>query len=187
MPDDAQLLTDYVRRGDVKSLSALVERHSRWMLALLRGMLPTAADADDAFQDAWHRVIRSAGNYRGGQVRAYLAKAARSAAIDRLRRQGRTVSLDAEPEDGEPGAADIADEAPSPGERFESKATAEDVRRATQALPEGPRQVFLLRLEGEMTFREIAEELGVPLGTALTWMRTATERLRALLTEEGRQ
>lgn len=178
MAEDSDLLLAYSRRGDVSSLSALVRRHAVWMQALLRSLLPTAADAEDAFQESWARVIRSAGGYRGGSVRAYLAAVARSAAIDRRRRMGKTFSLDA---DGESERREIPDPSPSPGERFESKATSEDVRRAVWALPEGPRQVLLLRVEGELSFREIALELGVPLGTALTWMRTATLKLRELL------
>ena len=80
-------------------------------------------------------------------------------------------------------AANAAAAGPTPGEAFESKATSEDVRRAVRALPEGPRQVLLLRIEGDLAFREIAAELGVPLGTALTWMRTATQKLREMLGE----
>ena len=57
----------------------------------------------------------------------------------------------------------------------------EDVRQAIRVLPEGPRQVLLLRIEGDMSFKEIAEEMSIPLGTALTWMRTATRKLRDLL------
>ena len=41
----------------------------------------------------------------------------------------------------------------------------------------------MMRIEGELSFREIAEILGVPLGTALTWMHVATRRLRELLGE----
>ena len=181
MEEDRDLLLAYSRRGDVASLSALVRRHAVWMQALLRGLLPAAADAEDAFQEAWVRVIKSAGGYRGGNVKSYLASVARSAAIDRLRRQGKTVSLDAADDEGEAAAAEIPDAGPSPGERFESKATAEDVRRAVAALPEGPRQVLLMRIEGEVSFKEIASELGVPLGTALTWMRTATLKLKEML------
>ena len=181
MEEDRDLLLAYSRRGDVTSLSALVRRHAVWMQALLRGLLPTAADAEDAFQEAWVRVIKSAGGYRGGNVKAYLASVARSAAIDRLRRQGKTVSLDAADDEGVSAAAEIPDAGPSPGERFESKATAEDVRRAVAALPEGPRQVLLMRIEGEVSFKEIASELGVPLGTALTWMHTATLKLKEML------
>ena len=180
MVEDAELLRSY-GRGDVSSLAALVRRHSVWMQALLRGLLPTAADAEDAFQDAWVRVIRTIDSYRGGNVRAYLATIARSAAVDRMRRAGRLVSLDAEDGEGMSEAEQIPDASLSPSERFESKAMAEDVRQVVRALPEGPRQVLLLRIEGEMPFKDIATALNVPLGTALTWMRTATLKLKEML------
>ena len=50
-----------------------------------------------------------------------------------------------------------------------------------RALHEGPRQVLLMRIEGEVPFKDIAAELGVPLGTTLTWMRTATLKLKEML------
>lgn len=127
------------------------------------------------------RVIRAAPRYRGGLVKPYLATVARSAAIDHLRRSRATVSLDDEEGEGAAVAATVADEAPSAGEAFESQATADDVRRAVNTLPEGPRQVLLMRIEGSLSFREIADELMVPIGTALTWMRSATLKLRKLL------
>ena len=179
--EDRDLLLAYSRRGDVHSLSVLVRRHAVWMQTLVRGMLPTAADAEDAFQEAWMRVIKSAAGYRGGSVRAYLASAARSAAIDRLRRGGRAPVLFAQEPKDAPPVEDIPDAGASPVEHFESKATAEDVRLALRTLPEGPRQVLLMRVEAELTFREIASELDIPLGTALTWMRMATQKLKELL------
>ena len=182
MDEDSELLFAYSRRGDSQSLAALVRRHSAWIQALLRSLLPDAADADDAFQETWIKIIRSASSYRGGNARAYLAAAARSVAIDRLRRAGRAVSLDDEGEGAE-AAANAAAAGPNPGEAFESKATSEEVRRAVRTLPEGQRQVLLLRIEGDLAFREIAAELGIPLGTALTWMRAATQRLRKMLGE----
>jgi len=182
MSEDAEILKDYARRGDPKALSALVVRHSPWMSAMLRGML-TDAEVEDALQDAWLKVIKSAHGFRGEGLKSYLGSVARSVAIDRLRKGGRTASLDAEAPDGEPSATEIPDDAPPPNERFESAATKEDVYRAVRNLPEGPRQVLLLRIEAEMPFKEIAEELGVPLGTALTWMRTATLRLKDELGE----
>lgn len=185
MSDDGELLSDYARRGDVNALATLVGRHAAWMLALLRGMLTDLSDADDAFQESWRRVVKTAGGFRGGSVRAYLATVARSVAIDRLRARRRLVSLDARAEESEGSWAEPVDPAPTPRERFESQATAEDVRLAVGDLPEGERQVVLLRIEGELTFREIAAELGIPLGTALTWMRSATMRLRRRLGKES--
>ena len=181
MEEDVQLLFAYARRGDVQSLAALVRRHATWMQALLRGMLPVAADVDDVFQETWMRVIRAAPHYRGGMVKPYLATVARSAAIDHLRRTRAVVSLDDEEGEGAAAAAVVAAEGPAPGEAFESQATSEDVRRAVGTLPEGPRQVLLMRVEGELSFREIAAELAIPLGTALTWMRSATLKLRRML------
>ena len=181
MKDDAELLYAYARRGDVASLTALVERHSVWMQAFLRGLVGVT-DADDVFQETWIRVIKSVASYRGGKVKAYLATIARCAAIDRMRSAKRTVSMDAlEDERGESAAEKIEDEAPAPDEKFESNATAEDVRAAVAELPEGQRQVVLLRIEAEMAFKDIASELGVPLGTVLTWMRKATQTLKRKL------
>lgn len=180
MSDDAELLLAYVRRGDTRSLSALIVRHSRWMSVILRAMLP-AGEVEDALQDVWLKVIRSAHGFRGNGLKAYLGAATRSVAIDRLRKGGRIVSLDAaEDEDGE-SCQELVDENPTPDVLFESSATKEDVYRVIGGLPEGPRQVLLLRIEAEMTFREIADELRIPLGTALTWMRTATLRLKKAL------
>ncbi|MBQ6914215.1 MAG: sigma-70 family RNA polymerase sigma factor [Kiritimatiellae bacterium] len=181
MAEEGELLFAYARRGDVESLAALVRRHSVWLQAFLRGMLPAREDADDAFQETWMRVIRAVGSYRGGSVKAYLAAVARSVAVDRLRRERASVSLDAAGGEGAAVADTVAAADPTPCEAFESKATSEDVRRAVQALPDGPRQVLLMRIEGELAFKDIAAELGVPLGTALTWMRTATIRLREML------
>lgn len=181
MSEDGQLLENYARRGDVESLAALVSRHRVWMGAMLRGMLGCAADAEDAFQNAWIRVMKSAARYRGGSVRAYLASAARTAAIDLMRRRGRTVDFDFASAGEEGAAVEIADPSPTPDEHFESEAAAEDVRKALMELPEGQRQVLLMRIEAELSFKEIADVLGVPIGTALTWMHSAKVNLKKRL------
>ncbi len=178
--NDADLLMAYARRGDVESFSTLVARHSTWLMVFLRGML-SAADADDVFQEAWFRVIKKAGVFRGGSVKSYLACIARSVAIDRLRREGRLVSLDIEDEAGDTPAGKLLSSALQPNEQYESKATAEDVRMAVAELPFCERQILLLRIEGELAFREIADELNLPLGTVLTRMRRATARLKEQL------
>ena len=180
MDEDGQLLLDYVRRGDVKSLSALVMRTTRPLMAYLRGMTSSDADAEDAFQECWMRVIRSCGSYRGGSVRGYLMRIARSVVIDRFRRRGApTVSIDAEESEGLESR--LAAESPTPALDCERAANAEAIRNAVRALPARQREVLLLRIEGELSFKEIAAELGIPLGTALTWMHAATLKLKNLL------
>lgn len=162
------------------SIPALVAEHGKWLMAFLRGL--AGEDAEDAFQETWMRVIRFCGSYRGGSVRGYLARVARSVVTDRFRRVGPpTLCLDSVVGDDDSPSADLVDGALPPGESFELRATAEDVRRAVRGLPGRLRDVVLLRIEGELKFQEIADELGVPLGTVLTWMRSATARLKKTL------
>ena len=181
MSDDGQLLLNYARRGDLASLSALISRHGVWMMVLLRGILNSASDADDAFQDTWIRVIKSSSRYQGGNVKAYLATIARSVAIDLLRKRGRDMRLELLSAGDNEQLIEIPDPSPAPDERFELTATADDVRRALADLPEGPRQVFLMRVEVGLSFRDIAEAMAVPIGTALTWMQTAKVKLKEVL------
>ena len=158
------------------SIPALVAEHGKWLMAFLRGL--AGEDAEDAFQETWMRLLRSRVNLREKTVKAYLVKTARSVVIDRLRRRHPTVSLDAEDRRGESAAAEVEDPAPTPAMRFESNATAAEVREAIAELPFNWRQVVLMRIEGEMEFRDIASELGVPLGTVLTWLHRATDELK---------
>ena len=179
MTDDARLLLDYAKRGDVKSLSSLVVRHSKWLAAYLRGSTSSEADAEDAVQEVWVRVIRSCGSYRGGSVRAYLARIARSVAIDRFRRGRPMVSVDATDGEGAVLAETLADGAPAPNAAFESRATSEDVRRAVRALPENQREVLLMRIEAELSFKEI----GKIHSKTESWARVTYHRARLMLKE----
>ena len=167
---------------DNASITALVKEHGKWLMAYLRGLCDTLDDAEDAFQEAWLRVMRSRSEVPNAW-KSYLVKTARSVVIDKLRRKHQMESLDVMMETDDGGSVDdalIEDEA-SPDERYESKATSEDVRRAIAALPINWREVVLMRIEGEMEFKDIAKDLGVPLGTVLTWMHNATKELKAKL------
>lgn len=181
MGDDEQLLGEYRLRGDLKSLTKLVERNGRWLMAFLRAFASSDADAEDAFQETWRRIIRFRSAYSGGSVRSYLIRIAKSVAIDAYRRNGREdavldVPLD---DDGMTTAADmLKSDGPAPDEAFALTSSAEEVRAAVRQLPSGQRQVLMMRIEGELSFAEIAEELGIPLGTALSWMNRATKTLK---------
>lgn len=166
-------------------LSSLVAEHARWLTGFVRGLCANEADAEDAYQETWLRLMKAGDGYRGGSMRAYLARIARSAVVDRYRKSGRYVlSLDAPAEDGASAAEELSDPAATPERRFETAATHADVLAAVRTLPAGPRTVLLMRIEGELSFKEIAAALDVPLGTALTWMHAATVRLKRQLGEK---
>lgn len=156
---------------------ALVSEHATWLSAFLRSLTRSEADAEDAFQEVWLRLIKQGGLPEGASARAYLARTARSVVVDRYRREGSEE------------VAEIDDEAmassdPAPDARHEAEDTRAKVRAAVRALPLKLREIVMLRVEAELTFAEIAESLQLPLGTVLTRMRTATERLKTVLEEK---
>lgn len=178
MSEDGQLLLDYACKGDVKALSTLVVGHAKMLMAYLRGFAPSEDDAEDAFQETWLRVIRSCRDYRGGSVRAYLMSVAHSVVVDKFRRARQTESIDS----AEEGlvVSEVADERPLPNEVFEAQVASEEIREAVCELPDGPREVLLMRVEGELSYQEISEALGVPSGTAKYWMHQAIVGLKKL-------
>lgn len=184
MASDEELFSAYAQRKDVKALSELIARHERRLMAFLSGLLGVA-EAEDAFQEVWCKVMAKASSYRGGVFAAYLITVARRLAIDRFRRRRELVRLDEPTEDGVSLVDELSDSLPSPARCVELKATAVEVRESILALPLGPRQVVLMRIEGEMAFKDIARELEVPLGTVLTWMHTATQFLKRKIGEDG--
>lgn len=166
-------------------LSARIAAHAKWLSAFLRGLTRSEADAEDAFQEVWMRLLSGSHLGEMKSERAYLARVARSVVIDRHRKESRVVvSADEPGEDGETLAEGLVDEAPTPGENVERSSLHDDVLAAVRALRPGPREVALMRIEGELTFQEISDILQVPLGTALAWMRQATVQLKKTL---GRQ
>lgn len=177
MATDAELLEAYAGRGDVESLSAFVGRHSRRVMVFLEGMLHSRAEAEDCFQETWLRVMQRGKGYRGGGAVAWVLAIARSIALDRMRREGRLVSLDAENAEGERLVAEPEAREPPPPESAGYNLMRSEVLAEIRRLPLAQREVLMLRIEGGLEFREIAEATGAPLGSVLTRMHLAKQAL----------
>ena len=108
--------------------------------------------------------------------------------IDRSRCRKPNVSLDAAT--GDEGTETLVDRVPSKGRSPSDAAEGAELRASIQSavarLPPEQREVFLLRTEGDVPFKEIAQMQGVSINTALARMQYAISRLRKLLHEEGK-
>lgn len=182
--DDTELMSAYVHRGDDNALAALVERHSVWLTAFLKGML-RAEDVDDAFQQVWFRIIRRSVYYRGGNVKAYILRTARNVALNIIDHEKTTQSIDAVSDNEESAVCEMESDAPTPSESVQSSELITDVVKAIHSLPVQEREVILLRIEGELSLEEISKEINVPLQTVKTRMRRARQRLKQLLGERS--
>jgi RNA polymerase sigma-70 factor (ECF subfamily) len=140
--------------------------------------------AEDLTQEVFLRVHRSIESYRPeGRFESWLFTIANHLCIDHVRRRKPETSLSELDETLAPDR--FASDAREPLERMEEEERRRALRDAVERLPVEQRQVFLLREEGGMSFREIAELLGCPLNTALGRMHYAMEALRKSMKAYG--
>jgi RNA polymerase sigma-70 factor, ECF subfamily len=172
---DGQLIAR-VADGDRPAFEELYRRYARAVLGLALRRLGDRGRAEDAAQEAFVAIWRSAQTYdpHRGRGAPWLYAVARNAITDGLRR---TPEPAAELADGPSGD-------PDPAERAESSWTAWQVHRALEGLPAHERPVIELAYWRGLSQREIAEVLGIPLGTVKTRTRSALARLADTLEGE---
>ena len=174
---DGELIQRVADR-DREAFDELYRRYTRPLLGLALRRLGDRGRAEDALQDAFAAVWRSASSYdpERGAGAAWLYAVARNAIVDGARRRPEPPA-----EVPETAASDVG-----PDERAEVAWLAWRVHRAIEELPEHERQVIELAYWGEQSQSEIAEFLQVPLGTVKTRTRSGLARLADLLEEELR-
>jgi RNA polymerase sigma-70 factor (ECF subfamily) len=175
LPESDAALIERTGRGDRAAFEELYRRFARPVLAMALRQLGDNGRAEDATQETFAAIWRSARSYRPerGSPSAWLYAVARHAIIDRARQ--RTEPAAEVPE--EP-----ADEA-GPDERAESSWLAWRVHSALDRLPERERVVLELAYYSGLSQSEIASYLDVPLGTVKTRTRAGLARLADLLDE----
>jgi RNA polymerase sigma-70 factor (ECF subfamily) len=185
-PDAA--LARAAARGDKLAFGRLVDLHKRAVFGLCVRLLRDQEEARDAAQETFVRAYGAVGTYDAGQPFApWLLRIARNHCLDQLRRRlpaRARVELDADPEDGAP--ADLADPAAERGDdALERAQTSRALSEAVAALPPNYREVVHLFHVEQLSYKEIAATLGVPMGTVMTWLHRARSRLRQEL--EGKE
>jgi len=184
---DAELLAAF-KAGDPEALGALMERHKGPVYGYLLRLTARPDAADDLFQEVFLKLVKNPGAYNEREkFRAWLFTVARNAAMDYFRREGSRGEVPLEGTDGKPGPADFAaSPEPGPEQAFYNKTLGERIDAALACLSSDQREVFYLRQYSELSFREIADMLGLPIGTVLARMSRAAALLREKL-EKGAQ
>jgi RNA polymerase sigma-70 factor (ECF subfamily) len=178
LSDEALLAIIATPDGDL-ALAELYDRYGKIAYGLAYRVLRDSALAEDAVQDAFITVWRTAGTYisERGKPRTWLLTLVHRRAVDLVRREQRRrmPSAAQEPAPATPAADD--------------EATVRDRRRAVQAaltqLPADQREALELAYYGGLTQTELAQQLGVPLGTVKSRMFAGLRRLGDLLREAG--
>ena len=183
--NDRELLGRYVA-GDSSAMSQLIERHSRRVRDYIRMLVKDHDLAEDIFQETFIKVVRVVDQGRyvdSGKFLSWVLRIAHNQVIDHFRatKQDRSLS---EHEAGYDvlGSLQLGDATVE--DRMVAEQTGREIRALIEELPDEQREVVKMRYYGNLSFREIAEETGVSINTALGRMRYALINLRRLIQEK---
>jgi RNA polymerase sigma-70 factor (ECF subfamily) len=172
--------------GDADAFGEIVKRWERRIFALTYGMLGREDDARDATQETFLAAFRSIRAFRGeAKVSSWLHRIAVNQCITRQRR-AKVRSETALDDETEKNSSYFA--APKellPARVFEGKEKVDAVRRAVNSLPTELRQVVVMKEFEELTFRQIADVLELPLSTVKSRLYTALKQLEMRLQKFG--
>src|SRR6202040_1558331 len=141
---------------------------------LARWLMRSPADAEDAVQEACLRALRFFDGFRGGDSRAWLLKIVRNTCYSWVKKN-RPTELSDEFDETVHSTEVLGEDAEA---KLVSRANSEQVRMALEALPAGFREVLVLREIENLSYKEISDITGVPMGTVMSSLSRARQRLR---------
>jgi len=185
IPGDPDLhLVQRILLKDTDALSSLYDRYSRLVFSVAIKILTNQEAAEEVTQDVFVQIWHKAHTYDAGQGKliTWITRIARNRAIDQYRR----VSV--RPEGSSVSWEDCCDDRSDEEDGIEAGLIDSHQRRrlqeAIQGLPDDQREALSLAFFRGLTHQEIANELGLPLGTVKTRIRLALLKLRSIISGE---
>lgn len=178
---DAELVSKYVQ-GQEAALERLVLRHSEALIARIFSKVNDVDVSQDIHQETWIKFVRvvKQGDYKEeGKFAPFIHRVAHNLAMDHLRKKKRSRELSVE-RCGDRVLA-VADDRMNAEELALRTQWHKEVKQAMELLPDDQKEVIFLRIYAGLSFKEIAEETGVGINTALGRNRYALGNLRKIL------
>lgn len=178
---DSSLVSDYIQ-GKENALEVLIKRHQQRLFSFIYSKVKDRDITEDVFQDTFIKVIKTLkkGNYNEeGKFLPWVMRIAHNLVIDHFRKSNRMPSFKNTDE------FDIFSVLGDGNLNAEKKIIQEqifsDVRELVNELPEEQKEVLIMRMYKDMSFKEISENTGVSINTALGRMRYALINMRKLI------
>ncbi|MFY0631100.1 MAG: sigma-70 family RNA polymerase sigma factor [Flavobacteriaceae bacterium] len=178
---DSTLVSNYIQ-GSEMCLEILIKRHKQRLYSFIYSKVQDRDITEDVFQDTFIKVIRTLkrGNYNEeGKFLPWVMRIAQNLIIDHFRKSNRMPSF--KNTDEFDIFSVISDGNLNAEKKLIKEQILSDVRELVQELPEEQKEVLIMRMYKDMSFKEISENTGVSINTALGRMRYALINLRKII------
>lgn len=178
---DALLVSAYMT-GDESALSELITRHKQRIYSFIYSKVYDRDVSEDIFQDTFIKVINTLkkGKYNEeGKFLPWVMRIAHNLVIDHFRKSNRMPKF--ENNDDFNIFSVLSDGALNAEKQLVKEQVENDLRKLIEELPDDQKQVLMMRMYKEMSFKEISEQTGVSINTALGRMRYALINLRKVI------
>ncbi len=182
---DQQLLNNFFS-GNKEAISDLIERHRKRIWDYIHMMVKDRDAADDIFQNTLIKVMKflSEGRYvESGKFVSWVLRIAHNQVIDHFR-HAKQQNLLSEKDAGYDILNSMRFADPTVEDRIVGDQIEQDIRKMIEFLPEEQREVVMMRYYNNMSFKDIADNTGVSINTALGRMRYALINLRKMIQEK---
>ncbi|MCQ2250784.1 MAG: sigma-70 family RNA polymerase sigma factor [Bacteroidales bacterium] len=184
---DQELINLFIAEGDDNCIKTLFERHKSKVFTYIMLNVKDRELAEDIFQETFIKVIKSLrkGRYMDkGIFLSWVVRISHNLIIDHYRREKHLKMTSSDQSE-----ADLFNSKKFAESNIEDKMVQNriefEVRQLINELPDDQKEVILLRHYGEMSFKEIAEQTGVSINTALGRMRYALINLRKMIEDRN--
>ena len=173
--------------GDTNALEPLVEKYKRPLFSFILKMTEGREDTDEIFQETWFRALKNIHKFQHKNFLNWLFRIAHNLVIDRARRNKKNVSMQSSigSADGDSTLEDqLAAPGISPAEEAGGTGLGRQIEAAVETLSPDQKEVFLLRMYGNVSFKEIAKIQKCSINTCLARMQYALTKLRSILKDQ---
>lgn len=182
-PSDTALL-ERIAAGDRSAMDDLFIRYRAVAFRVAYRLLGREADALDAVQDAFVKLLANLDRFRGhSSFKTWLLRIVSNASLDVGRQRKRDARVPQEPRDAQPDRFG-PDDAPPPDAGLTRADLRAKIDAALARLPDPQRQTFVLHVEGGLSYREVADTLEISIGTVMSRLFYARQKLKTLLADQ---
>lgn len=177
---------EQVLGGDRDAFALLVQAHQKNVYALALRTLKNEQDALDISQEVFIKAYSALSSFKGqSRLSVWLYRVTHNMCLDHLRKQGKTQTVSCSADEEEDHPLSLPDDTYEPHKAYEKKELRQELEAAIDSLSEEHRQVLTMRELSDMSYAEIAEELGISEGTVKSRLARARKAAAEFLIKQG--